>query len=119
MNKYETVVVFDGSLPEETIAKEQQAIENAIKESCKLDSVDIWGKKTLAYPIREKKSGFYCLFTYEYDGDANAFISNKVRYNDTVLRSMTVLSEDGPINPRRNDEKDGDSSDDAQKKGDE
>jgi small subunit ribosomal protein S6 len=103
MNTYETVVVFDGALPEETIAKEQQAIEAAIKESCSLADVDIWGKKTLAYPINDKKSGFYCMYNYEYDKDANAFIHDMVRYNSNVLRVLTVLATDAPIIAKKSD----------------
>ncbi|ERP31498.1 30S ribosomal protein S6 [Chitinivibrio alkaliphilus] len=97
MKKYETVMVFDGALPEETIAKEQQGIEGLIKKECSLVTVDVWGKKTLAYPINDKKSGFYCLFVYEYDKDANALINDSVRYNDNVLRTMTVIADDSPV----------------------
>ena len=64
MTRYETVLVFDGSLPEETIAKEQQAAEELIKDKGALVSVDTWGKKELAYEISKKRTGFYSLITY-------------------------------------------------------
>lgn len=97
MQKYESVVVFDGSLPEEAIAKEQLKLEELIKENGTLEKIDIWGKKELAYSIDKKKTGFYIFFQYEFAGDANELISASVRYNEKVLRSMTVVATDAPI----------------------
>ncbi len=97
MSKYETVVVFDGALPEEAIAKEQLKIEELIKENGTLDTIDVWGKKNLAYTIGKKKTGFYIFFQYDFTGDANELISGALRYNDKVIRTMTVLHNDAQI----------------------
>jgi len=97
MQKYESVVVFDGSLPAEAIAKEQLKLEELIKENGSLEKIDIWGKKELAYTIDKKKTGFYIFFQYEFSGDANELISGSVRYNEKVLRSMTVLHTGEPF----------------------
>lgn len=105
MTKYETTVVFDGSLPEETIAKEQQKLEAFITEKCELDSVDVWGKKPLAYEIRKRKTGFYCMFTYTFAGDATSLINDEVRYNSHVLRNMTVIHDDVQFIIKKTEEK--------------
>ncbi len=97
MQKYETVVIFDGALPEETIAKEQLKIEELIKENGTLDKIDVWGKKELAYSINKNKTGFYTFFQYDFTGDANELISGAVRYNEKVIRTMTVIHSDAPI----------------------
>lgn len=97
MKKYETVVVFDGSLPEETIAKEQQKVEEFLKEKGSLEKIDVWGKKDLAYEIGKSKTGFYSLFTFELDGNATELIDNLFRFNDNVIRHITVLFEDSAI----------------------
>lgn len=104
MQKYETVVVFDGALPEETIAKEQLKIEELIKENGSLEKTDVWGKKELAYEIDKNKSGFYTFFLYEYEGDANELISAAVRYNEKVIRTLTVVATDDPIVAKKVDE---------------
>ncbi len=97
MTKYETTVVFDGALPEETVAKEQQAIENYLKENAAFEKVEVWGKKPLAYEINKRKSGVFSLFTFNYEGDATELISSLLRYNDNILRTMTVIFEDKKI----------------------
>lgn len=97
MKKYETVVVFDGSLPEETTAKEQQKVEELIKSNGLLVDIDIWGKKNLAYEIKKKKTGFYSLFLFEYAGDAATLMNDFFRFNENVLRHITLLREDAVI----------------------
>ncbi len=97
MKKYETVVVFDGSLPEETTAKEQQKFEEHIKANGSLENVDVWGKKDLAYQINGSKTGFYSLFLFSYTGDATQLVDDYFRYNDNVIRTMTVVFEDNVI----------------------
>ena len=104
MQKYETVIIFDGALPEETIAKEQLKIEELIKENGNLVKTDVWGKKELAYEIDKHKTGFYSFFEFEYEGDANDFISSAVRYNEKVIRSMTVVASDDQIVAKKSDE---------------
>ncbi len=42
---YETVVLFDGTLPDEVVQKEQKAIEDIISQSATLERIDSWGKE--------------------------------------------------------------------------
>jgi small subunit ribosomal protein S6 len=97
MKKYETVVVFNGSLPEETTAKEQQKFEEFLKENGSLENTDVWGKKDLAYEIKGAKTGFYSLFLFSYDGDATTIVNDYFRFNENIIRTMTILHEDAVI----------------------
>ena len=65
---YESVVVFDGSLPDETLTKEQEKIEKFLQKNAEFDKTNVWGKKNLAYEIKKKKTGYYCLFLFTGDG---------------------------------------------------
>jgi small subunit ribosomal protein S6 len=88
---YETCVVFDGSLPEEALAKEQAKIQALIKENGDFETIDVWGRRELAYNIGKKKVGFYCLFLYSGEGDLNAKIEKALKINETVLRYLVVV----------------------------
>lgn len=101
MKKYETVVVYDGSLAEDIIAQEQKKIEELLKKEGSVVSNDIWGKRDLAYPINGKKTGFYSFFIHEYAGNAVELVSDFFRYNDNVLRHLTVVHEDAPVSPKK------------------
>jgi small subunit ribosomal protein S6 len=91
--KYETVVIFDGTLPDETIQKESAKMEEFLKANAEFEKVDVWGKKTLAYTIRKKKTGYYCVYYYDTQSEAN--IAGKIekffKLNDNVIRHLTVI----------------------------
>ena len=97
MSKYETIVVFDGTLPLDAIEKERKKIEDLLTANGTLVNVDVWGKKVLAYQISKKTTGFYMLFVYEYNGNAGKFIDENFKFNENIIRHLTVIHEDVAI----------------------
>jgi len=97
MSKYETIVVFDGNLPQDTIEKESKKIEELLSANGSIIKIDEWGKKYLAYPIKKKTMGFYVLFTYEYNGNAGKFVENNFKFNENIIRYLTVVHEEASI----------------------
>lgn len=97
MSKYETIVVFDGALPQETIEKESKKIEELLSANGKVEKIDDWGKKVLAYQINKTTTGYYVLFTYEFAGNAGKFIEDNFKFNESIIRYLTVIAEDANI----------------------
>jgi len=97
MSKYETVVVFDGNLPQDAIEKESKKVEELLSTNGSIVKIDEWGKKYLAYPIKKKTAGFYVLFVYEYNGNAGNFIESNFKFNENIIRYLTVVHENNPI----------------------
>ncbi len=88
---YESVIVFDGTLSDDVIQKEQKQIEEFLSANADFEKADQWGKKALAYPIKKKRSGFYVLFLFEAEGEVPAALEKHLKLNENVLRIMTVL----------------------------
>ncbi|MDO5576387.1 MAG: 30S ribosomal protein S6 [Fibrobacter sp.] len=89
---YETVVVFDGTLPDDVLQKEQKLLEDFLKQNnADFEKVDVWGKRMLAYPVKKRKTGFYCMFLYEAEGDIAGSIDKYVKLNTAILRHLTVI----------------------------
>ena len=88
---YETMVVFDGTLPDDVLQKEQKMVEELLSQNAQFEKTDIWGKKTLAYSIRKKRTGYYCLFLFTCDRDIVPVIDKHVKHNDNILRHLTVV----------------------------
>ncbi|MCX7725484.1 MAG: 30S ribosomal protein S6 [Chitinispirillaceae bacterium] len=88
---YETMVVFDGTLPEDVLEKEQKQVEELISKHAQFERTDVWGKRPLAYPIKKKKTGYYCLFLFSGSGDIENAIDKQLKLNENVLRHLTVL----------------------------
>lgn len=100
---YETVVIFDGTLPEDAVQKESAKIEEFIKSNAEFERVDAWGKKSLAYTIKKKKTGVYHLFIYKGDSEKNyaGKIDKLLKLNENVLRHLTVVREIPKIMEKR------------------
>jgi len=88
---YETVIVYDGTLPDDVLGKERQNIETFLQENGTFENTNIWGKMPLAYPIKKKKSGYYCIFNYLAEGNMASSLEKHLKLNEKVLRLMTVL----------------------------
>lgn len=97
--KYETIIIFDGRLTEETY----NALINRYREKILLDTHvggiigDKLGKKKLAYPIKECSDGWFIMFTYNTVPDRIIKLERELRADEHVLKFMTVKSEDGEI----------------------
>ena len=65
MNQYETVFILNPVLSETQIEEAVQKFVDFIKTNQgSMTSQENWGLKKLAYPIENKKSGFYHLFEF-------------------------------------------------------
>ena len=49
-----------------------------------------WGRRQLAYPIQKLPKAHYVLMNVECDGEALNELENAFRFNDAVLRNMTI-----------------------------
>ncbi len=88
---YETVIVIDGTLPEDVIQKEQKQIEEFFQSNAELEKTDVWGKRALAYPINKKRSGHYVLFLYKGEGTVPAEFEKFIKLNESILRHLTTI----------------------------
>jgi small subunit ribosomal protein S6 len=88
---YESVIVFDGTLPDDVLQKEQQQIEEFLKNNSNFERTEVWGKRNLAYQIKKKKTGYYCMFLFEGEGEVVSALTRHIKLNEAVLRYLTVV----------------------------
>lgn len=85
------MIVFDGTLSDDTLQKEQSQIEEFLKQNATFEKTDVWGKRSLAYAINKKKIGYYCLFLYEGEGTIVNGLEYHIKLNEQILRHQTVV----------------------------
>ena len=91
IEKYETVLVLDGELPEEEARKEVIKIEEIIKaHSGTIENKDDWGKKQLSYKIKKKDYGYYTLLVYSAEGTVVSEMDRTIAINENFFRHLTV-----------------------------
>jgi small subunit ribosomal protein S6 len=91
---YETVVIYDATLPDDTIHSENAKLEEFFRKNADFESTVVMGKKYLAYPIRKKKTGIYHLYLYKGDGDVAGKLDKFLKLNESVLRHLSVVRQE-------------------------
>lgn len=94
MRRYESVVIFRPDLEEE---KHKEAVEKFKKllsdNGAEIVSVDVWGKKKLAYEIKKHKEGFYVFFVFDSEPNAVSEFERVLKISDEAIRYLVVLSD--------------------------
>lgn len=91
MNHYETVFILNPVLSETQIEETVKKFEDfLIKNGAKMVSKENWGLKKLAYPIQNKKSGFYHLFEFQVEGSVITPYELEFIRDERVMRFLTV-----------------------------
>lgn len=93
INKYETIFVLDAALDEEKITALSDRFKSLIEANGTVESVDVWGKRRLAYPIDYKTEGFYTLIKFSSSPEFPKELERIYGITDGVLRTI-VIKED-------------------------
>ena len=93
MNKYEAVIMFYPEVEEEKRNASFDRLKKVIDKDGKINNVDEWGMKKLAYEIQKMKEGFYYFIQFEADATAPAEIERHVRIMENVIRYLCVRQE--------------------------
>ena len=90
MKAYELLYFVDPTCNEETRAAVMKRIEVALGETGKVDSVEDWGKRKLAFEVDDLTEGDYTLINFHADPEHIAELDRVLRINDAVKRHMVV-----------------------------
>ena len=90
-SEYETVFILTPDLPE---AEHKKAVDKFVQmiesNDGKIHNIERWGVRRLAYPIKRKTNGYYVYIEFEGKPEFVAELEQNYRYDDTVLRYLTV-----------------------------
>ena len=101
MNQYEVMYVIDTALEEGARSELINRFSNIVTNNGgKVDRVDEWGKRRLAYPINYKTEGYYVLMYMTAPADLPRELERNLQISDSVLRYMVVRFE-GALPPKR------------------
>jgi len=94
MRKYELVCVVHPDLDEAAFNSVVEKVKGWITETKgKVDKVDIWGRKKMAYPIKKQREGQYVLLNVSLEPAATAALDQNLRFLEPVLRYMLTSVE--------------------------
>jgi small subunit ribosomal protein S6 len=95
VHKYELMVILDPELDERTVQPSLDQFLTVIREDGgTVDSLDIWGKRRLAYEIQKKSEGIYAVVNFTATPAATAELDRQLRLNEAVMRTKVLRAED-------------------------
>ena len=91
MNKYELVYVIDTTLDDDARKAVMDRFHGMLESlGGKVEKVEEWGKRRLAYPINYKTEGYYVLMTFESKTDFPAELTRIYNITDGIIRAIVV-----------------------------
>ena len=97
MRRYEIMVILDPDLEERTIAPSLDAFLNVVRaDGGTVESVDMWGRRRLAYEINHKGEGIYAVVTMTATVASVKELDRQLSLNEAVMRTK-VMRADAPV----------------------
>ena len=93
INSYEAVIVISLKLGEEAVAETVKKFKRLIEKHATVESIDEWGKRRLAYPIKKETDAYYVLFNFKSEAEFPAELDRITKITDGILRSMIIKKE--------------------------
>ena len=91
---YEVMVILDPSLEERTVEPSLDKYLNVIrKDGGSVESVDVWGKRRLAYEIKKQAEGIYAVIHLTAEPATVKELDRQLGLNDSVLRTKVLRPE--------------------------
>ena len=97
LKPYEVVYIFDSVLEEAAINQKLEQFHALIAApDAEAPVSNHWGKRTLAYPIRKRDTGYYVVTTFQTDPTLLPEFERALKLDEGVLRFLVVLNDVPP-----------------------
>ena len=94
MRKYEIMVIMDPDTDERTVQPTlEQFLTVITKGGGTVDSLDIWGRRRLAYEIQKKPEGIYAVINLTANPADVKELDRQFSINESVMRTKVMRPE--------------------------
>lgn len=94
MRRYEVMVILDPDLEERTVAPSLDTYLNVVRQAGgSVESVDVWGRRRMAYEINKKPEGIYAVIQLDAEPDTVRELDRQLTLNESVMRTKVMRPE--------------------------
>ena len=98
MRKYELVWILGSDTDEEQGAESVEKITSLVSGvGGEVSGTDVWGKRTLAYPIQKNTEGYYLQANFEIEGVKAQELERAIDADQSIIRHLLVRDEIKPV----------------------
>ena len=95
MRNYEGVFIISPELTAEAARNVTAQVQELVsKNGGRVDGLQEWGKRRMAYKIRKKQEGNYVLMNFQLDSNQTKKLEQSLRLNDNLLRFLLVSKDE-------------------------
>ena len=94
MTNYELMFIINPTLEDEKKEAITATVQEIIATDGKVDNVDVWGLRRLAYPIQKMNEGYYVVVTFSAGPELPKELDRRLRNNENVIRHMIVCKDE-------------------------
>jgi small subunit ribosomal protein S6 len=88
---YEVMVILDPSIDERTVESSLDKYLNVVrKDGGAIESVDVWGRRRLAYEVKKNAEGIYAVVTLNAEPATVKELDRQLTLNESVLRTKVI-----------------------------
>ena len=90
MRHYEIVFIVHPDQSEQVPAMVERYKSIVTTRNGQVHRLEDWGRRQMAYPIQKVHKAHYVLMNIECDGETLAELEHSFKFNDAVLRHLTI-----------------------------
>jgi len=92
LRAYEVMVILDPDLEERTVAPSlEQYLNNVVvKDGGSVGSLDVWGRRRLAYEVNKNAEGIYVVIDLQAEPATVKELDRQLSLNESVLRTKVI-----------------------------
>lgn len=92
LRAYEVMVILDPDLEERTVAPSlEQYLNNVVvKDGGKVEKLDVWGRRRLAYEVQKNAEGIYAVIELQAEPATVKELDRQLGLNESVLRTKVI-----------------------------
>ena len=99
MLHYEVVFIVHPDQSEQVPAMIERYKTLVTARNGAIHRLEDWGRRQMAYPIQKVHKAHYVLMNIECDGETLAELEHAFKFNDAVLRHLTVKTRKAVVTP--------------------
>jgi small subunit ribosomal protein S6 len=91
MRHYEVMVILDPELEERAVSPLIESFLSVVREgNGKVEKVDTWGRRRLAYEIKKKPEGIYSVIDLSATPEVVKELDRQLNLSESVLRTKVL-----------------------------
>lgn len=95
MPKYELMYILSSAVSDNDVPTVSTEVDKFLTDNgASILSLEMLGKKKLAYPIKKTRNGFYVLESFNMEGPKLQGLDNKLRSMEPIIRYLVVNVDD-------------------------